>query len=276
MASPTTVTLGQLITNARSLADMVNSNFVSQAEWIVWANKAYAKLYDLLISSYGTNYYHAVPVQFVTKTSQMIYQLPNGASTFYRPGLDGQTANPSYVAPALYKLLGVDISYNGGLGTDPNSFITMYPFMFGDRNRSNGVFGVVSRGYNRANDYRYRLLGVDQMLVTPLPQGGFTIQLWYAPRLTPLAQLTDQVEGVSGWEEIIELDMAIKALTKEESDASVLIAARNEAVQRIIQLAAVTDAGAAEYVRDVYGPASGNGFPGYGGETAYGGWGTTW
>ena len=262
MASPNSVTLGQLIANARSLADMVNSNFVSQAEWTVWANKGYSKLYDILISAYGTNYKFAQPVQFLTNTSQQMYPLPDGTLTFYKPNLDGTAANPAYVAPAFYKLLGADISYNGGLGCDPNSFITMYPFMVGDRNRSNGVYGVVSRGYNRSNDYRYRVLGIDTFHVTPQPQPGFTVQLWYAPRLVPLASLTDTVEGVSGWEEIIELDMAIKALVKEESDPSALVAARNETVQRVIQLASVVDAAAPDYVRDVYGPASGNGFPG--------------
>lgn len=275
MASPNSVTLSNLISNARSLADMVNSNFVSQAEWIVWANKGYSKLYDLLISAYGANYEFAQPVQFLTNTSQTMYPLPDGTLTFYRPGIDGTAPTPSFVAPAFYKLLGADISYNGGLGCDPNSFITMYPFMFGDRNRANGVYGVVSRGYTRSNDYRYRIIGVTSIQVTPLPQPGFTVQLWYAPRLSPLVNLTDTVEGVSGWEEIIELDMAIKALTKEESDASVLIAARNEMVQRIIQMAAINDAAAPDYVRDVYGPASGNGFPGTYGD-GYGGWGGTW
>lgn len=272
MPSPNAVTLGQLITNARSLADMVNSNFVSQPEWIVWANKGYSKLYDLLISTYGANYQFALPVQFLTTTTQMLYPLPDGSRVFYQPSIDGSPANPAYVAPAFYKCLGVDISYNGGLGPDPNSFITMYPFMFGDRNRSNGVFGVVSRGYTRSNDYRYRILGTTRMHITPQPQPGFTIQLWYAPRLVPLANLTDVVEGVSGWEEIIELDMAIRALTKEESDASVLIAARNEMVQRIIQMASNVDAAAPDYVRDVYGPGSGNGFPGYSGGM-FSGWG---
>lgn len=275
MASPNSVTLGQLIANARSLADMVNSNFVSQDEWTVWANKGYSKLYDLLISTYGTNYYFAQPVQFLTSTAQMIYPLPDGTKTFYAPSINGNPANPNYVAPAFYKLMGADISYNGGLGCDPNSFVTMYPFMVGDRNRANGVYGVVNRGYNRSNDYRYRILGTSNFWVTPQPQPGFTVQLWYAPRLTPLVSLTDTVEGVSGWEEVIELDMAIKALTKEESDASVLIAARNEMVQRIINLASINDASAPDYVRDVYGPMSGNGFPGYGGEMGYG-WGQNW
>lgn len=276
MASPNSVTLAQLIANAKSLADMVNSNFVSTAEWTVWANKGYTKLYDILISAYGTNYEFALPVQFITVTSQMLYPLPDGSRVFYSPSINGSPANPAFVAPAFYKLLGADISYNGGLGCDPNSFITMYPFMFGDRNRANGVYGVVSRGYNRSNDYRYRIHGITHFHITPQVQAGFTVQLWYAPRIQPLVNLTDVVEGVCGWEEIIELDMAIKALIKEESDPSALILARNETVQRVINLAAVVDAAAPDYVRDVYGPASGNGFPGYGGQSGYGGWGGSW
>jgi len=273
-ATQNSVTLAQLIARARSLADMVNSNFVSQQEWTDWANLGYAKLYDLLISSYGTNYYAALPVQFLSVGTQMMYPLPDGIQTFYRPNIDGNGAAPAFVAPPFYKLLGADISYNGGLGGDPNSFISMYPFQFGDRNRANGVFGVVSRGYNRSNDYRYRIQGTS-FWVTPQPQANFCIQLWYAPTLTPLVNLTDVVEGVSGWEEIIEFDMAIKALIKEESDPSALVAARNETIQRVINLAGIRDAGAPEVVRDVYGPGSGNGYPGYGGEMgSYSGFGT--
>ena len=135
---------------------------------------------------------------------------------------------------------------------------------------------MVSRGYNRSNDYRYRVIGTSGFHITPQVQGGFCVQLWYAPRIVPLVNPTDVVEGICGWEEIIELDMAVQAAIKEESDPSTLIMQRNEQVKRVIDLAAIVDAGAPEYVRDVYGPGSGNGFPGYGGEMGYGGWGGSW
>lgn len=273
MASLNSVTLQNLITNAQSLSDMLNSNFVSQAEWTVWANKGYSKLYDLLISSYGVNYHFALPIQFLTSSGQMFYPLPDGVTQYYyTPGLNGSPAQTAYLAPAFYKLLGADIAYSGGLGVDPNQFITMYPFQFGDRNRSNGVLGVASRGLMRGNDYRYRLQGHSTFYITPKVNQSFVIQVWYAKRLTPLVNLTDTVEGVSGWEEIIELDMAIKALVKEESDPSALIAARNETVQRITNLAATVDASAPESVRDVYGPMSGNssGGAGMGGDFGMG------
>jgi hypothetical protein len=146
----------------------------------------------------------------------------------------------------------------------------MYPFQFGDRNRSNGVLGVASRGITRGNDYRYRLQGQSTFWLTPKVNQSFVVQVWYAPRLVPLVALTDVVEGVSGWEEIIELDMAIKALVKEESDPSALIAARNETVQRVVNLAATVDVGAPESVRDVYGPMSGNSSGGMGGDFGMG------
>jgi hypothetical protein len=271
MASLNAVTLQQLITNAQSLSDMLNSNFVSQAEWIVWANKGYSKLYDLLISCYGVNWKFAQPIQFLTSPGQMFYQLPDGVSLYYyTPGLDGTPVNANFLAPAFYKLCGADIAYSGGLGVDPNQFITMYPFQFGDRNRSNGVLGVASRGITRGNDYRYRLQGQSTFWLTPKVNQSFVVQVWYAPRLVPLVALTDVVEGVSGWEEIIELDMAIKALVKEESDPSALIAARNETVQRVVNLAATVDVGAPESVRDVYGPMSGNSSGGMGGDFGMG------
>lgn len=287
MAAQNNITLSQLIFNAQSLSDMLNNEFVSQQEWIVWANKGYAKLYDLLIASYGANYYGAYPVQFLTQPSVMFYPLPDGVASFFTPGLTPTQGSGTIVTPPFYKLLGVDINFNGGFSNGTNNqfnFLTLVPFMFGERNRNNvfqggglagGGVSVLANAYSY--DYRYRLHSLidpttnqprDYLWLTPQAPAGFCIQVWYAPELTPLVNLTDVVTMVAGWEEIIELDMAIKALNKEESDTSVLIAARAEKIQEIKNLAAIRDAGAPNYVRDVYGTgmATGGGWGnGYGG-----------
>ena len=284
MAAANSVTLEELIFEASSMSDQLNSDFVSQTEWIAWANTAYGKLYDLLISAYGTNYEASQPVQWLTQRAQMMYPLPDGVATFWQPGLDGST--PSFiVAPPFYKLLGVDINFNGGLSGITNNqfnFLTLTPFMFGERNRNNvfqggglagGGVSVLANAYSY--DYRYRL-HANMLWITPQTPQGFCIQMWYAPELTPLVNLTDVVTVAQGWEELIELDMAIKALVKEESDPSVLVLARQDTIKRVMELAAVRDAGAPDYIRDVhqsgmatgggYGPGTGGGFGSMGGE----------
>jgi len=113
----TTMTLAQLRTAIRQRADMVNSTFISDAELNSYINQSYFELYDLLVQKYGDNYYVATPVQFDCDGSSQQYALPNGTN------FSG--------APAFYKLLGVDLQ----LANQNDSFVTIRPFNFSDRNR---------------------------------------------------------------------------------------------------------------------------------------------
>ncbi len=282
------ITLGNLIYNAQSLSDQLNSDFISVEEWTNWANIGYAKLYDLLIQSYGTNYYAAFPVQFLSNPSVMFYALPDGTAMFWTPGLAVGNPAGNIVAPPFYKLLGVDINFNGGLSQGINNqfnFLTLKPFMFGDRNRNNvfqggglagGGVSVLANAYSY--DYKYRIHsinGVDYLWITPQAQAGYCFQVWYAPELVPLVLMSDVVTMVAGWEELIELDMAAKALNKEESDTTGIVLLRNETIKRVQDSAAIRDAGSPDYIRDVYGTgqASGMGWTGGmgGGFTGLGG-----
>lgn len=71
------------------------------------------------------------------------------------------------------------------------------------------------------------------------------------------------VDGVSGWEEYIVLDAALKAMGKEESDVSLLAAQKLMMKQRLIDMAANRDAANPATVVDVqgsdYGSPMGNG-----------------
>jgi hypothetical protein len=59
---------------------------------------------------------------------------------------------------------------------------------------------------------------------------------------------TTPVQGISGWEEFILVSAAIKAIVKEESDPSALMAQKGELKQRIIETAADRDIGKPSYV----------------------------
>lgn len=235
MPTPGTVTLLSVRTNVRQRADMVNSQFCSDAELNGYIASSYKELYDLLISSYGNDYSVATPVTFQTDGTNDKYSLPDG--TLYSG------------APAFYKLLGVDLQVQGGAG----AWLTLKPFAFAERNRFS-PYGIQSLFSNAI--LRYRLLG-NQIWFTPLPQAGLTIQLWYIPEPSTLASDTDTFDGISGWEEYIIVDAAIKALQKEESDVSVLMAQKQALGKRIEAMAETRDPGSPATVVDTRGSAMG-------------------
>lgn len=212
------VTLASLRTQARQRADMVNSTFITDAEFNQYINNSITELYDLLIQKFGNEYY------------LNIYSFPTVI------GID------SYALPTdFYKLIGADILVGG---TD---YISLRPFMFSERNR---YTAAVSRTIYGVADLRYRLYG-NNIKFMPVPDGNSTIRLWYIPVIQELASDSATLDGGNGWEEFIVVDTAIKALQKEESDVSVLLAQKQALVKRIEEAAENRDAGAGDRVSDV-------------------------
>lgn len=220
MANPTAVTLQYLITTSRQRADMVNSQFVTDAELTGYINASYAELYDLLVQKYGDDYFVANVYSFLTDGTSDSYNLPDD----------------------FYKLLGVDLN----LSNTPDSFITLQKFMFKDRNR----YAVPNfQSFYGVTNLRYRVRGT-KLWFTPIPAGGQTIRMWYVPKITYLVLPTDVMDGVSGWEEYIVIDAAIKMLEKEESDPSVFLLQKQAMIQRIEAAAENRDAGSPQVVID--------------------------
>ena len=244
--APGVVTLQNIRDTVRQRADMVNSSFVTDAELNGYIAASLYELYDLLVQKFGDSYYAAGPYQFTTDGVLDQYDLPDGTSTYKLP--DGTTT-----APAFYKLTGVDLKISG------DSWITLRPFVFAERNRwsipnSQTAYGVTN--------LRYRVLG-SHLWFTPRPSGGQTLRIWYTPRLAAPTADGDTIDGVSGWEEYVVADACIKALSKEESDPSVFMAQKQALLQRIEAAAENRDAGSPQTVSDVYG--SGTWWPGTGG-----------
>jgi uncharacterized protein YdcH (DUF465 family) len=205
---------------AQQRADLVNSPFITTPEWNTYINQSRYELYDILIQAYGNEYSVADPYQLTT---------------------DGSV---SYALPAdFYKLLGVDLSVNSA----NNAWVTINKFNFIDRNRyvypQNNVNALGIPGL------RYRLVGSNISFI-PQPSSGQLLQLWYIPRLSELLQDTDMADGISGWTEYIIVDAAIKALQKEESDVTVLLAQKQALIDRIQAAAENRDAGQPETISD--------------------------
>lgn len=221
-------TLGAVRLAAQQRADMVNNGFVTNQEWNDYINHSYTELYDILIQTYGDEYYVANPFSFQTDgRSPGLYALPNDH----------------------YKLLGVDL----GLGTtaaasNPNGWLTLKKFSFISRNRY--IFGNVPISFLGLLGLRYRLVG-NQIEFIPQPASNQTIRLWYIPRPTTLLADSDVLDGISGWDEYVIVDAAIKAMQKEESDVSVLMAQKQALMTRITAAANNRDAGEPEVASDL-------------------------
>lgn len=251
------MTLGQIRLLSQQMADRVNSNFVTLPEWNTYINQSYFELYDLLVQKFGDEYYLATPWQFLT-TGAQFYTLPDGSST-YVTTIGGSTA-----CKPFYKLKGIDLALN----SNANSWVTLQKFNFISRNRY--VFPNITTNYYGVASLRYRIMG-SQVEFIPTPQAGQVLQVWYVPRMTQLLQDADMLDGISGWTEYVAVDAAIKALMKEESDTTMLMARKNALLLRVEEAAENRDAGIPDTISDtrryadVYGFGSPNGDGPHGG-----------
>lgn len=194
---PRTYTRLELRTVIRQRADMVNSLFVTDAEFNTYIDQSYAWLYDLLVGAYGEDYFVS-NVDFTTTVNTTFY-------SFATIALD-----------TFYKLHGIGLLEGNG------HEIILQKYMQGQRGDT-----------------------------TNLPEAGKIIRVYYIPAPSKLASDAATVDGVSGWEELIIVDCAIKAKDKEESDTQVLMQEREYLLLRIEQMSQNRDANMPDKPTDV-------------------------
>jgi hypothetical protein len=125
----------------------------------------------------------------------------------------------------FYKTIGFDYQISGTPGNSNGQYVTLRPFLEAERN---GVTG----------------------LRAPVPTG--TVRHRYVPAPQIYTDLTDLVDGVSGWEEIIVNGMAMEFLGKEESSTTRLERRQDLLMKRITEAAQNRDIGMPHRVADVY------------------------
>lgn len=210
------VTLSTLRTRARARCDQVNSQFVADSELNAFLNASADELYDILVQKFGDDYY-AKSSSFTTAANTPTYDLPAD----------------------FYKLLGIDLKVAG-------ETLTLERYAFRDRNLYSN-----SPTLPLGKQYRYRLEG-SKIRLTPTPDAGEAGTIWYVPLRTQMSADGDTLDGVSGWEEYVVVDAAIKCVAKEEGDPSVLMAEKAALLRRIESASAHRDAGAPPSVADVW------------------------
>jgi hypothetical protein len=147
------------------------------------------------------------------------------------------------IIPAFYKEMLVEVALNYA---DPNSWVTLKKYQRIQQNLWN--YPNVYTFYGITN-LRYRITG-NYMQIVPIASAGQFIRCWYAPRPNVLMADTDTIDGVSGYEEMIAIHAAIKALTKEESDCQELKAELEEKISEIEEASANRDVGEPDTISD--------------------------
>lgn len=230
------MTLGQIRLAAQQRADLVNSGFVTTAEWNSYITQSMFELYDLLVVAYQ-DYYLAPLALFLTNGNNNAYPLPDGIQTFLDP------AGNSFVPKPFYKMNGVDV----GLSNNNNAWFTVQKFNWNDRN--NFVYPQLNSTILGVFNMQYRVMGSNLEFI-PVPSANQYVRLWYIPRLIqPLAD-TDILDGISGWTEYVIIDAAIKAMQKEESDVTALGIQKGDIIKRIEDAAGNRDVGSADTVNN--------------------------
>ena len=205
-------TLAEIKQRSRERSNMEGSDFVTDTELTTYINSSLAELHDLLVATYGPDYYVS-SYEFTTNNTTADYTLPAD----------------------FYKLKGVDIAVGGG------EYDSLRPFNFNERNRASvGALGL-----------RYRLVD-DTIRFSPKPDGNYNIKLWYIPSVTKLVEDTDTFKDINDYVEYVVVDVAIKMLLKEESDASALQGAKMALKERIEKMAPNRDAEQPESISDIY------------------------
>jgi len=218
------MTLSELRLRARQRADMENSNFVDDDEFNYYVNSALQELHDILIQSYGEDYY-TTSVTFTTTGGTDSYDL-------------------STIIPAgnFYKMRGVDAQLNG------DDYFTLHRFNFNERNRFQN-FGVWD--YVGITNVRYNIIG-STLKFSPAPDSAISVRLWYIPNFTKLTLDADTFDDINGYSDYVVASAARRAMLKEESNTSAL---DNEILflkTRIEEASKNRDAGNSESIRDIY------------------------
>jgi hypothetical protein len=185
-------------------ADMAGSAFPQPGEVCRYANQGVTELYELLMTS-GQDYLLA-SATVTTANTVDTYPLPF----------------------AFMAVKGIDINLGGQQqfdGTRAN---------WSERN----LYKLIGTGWYFGRPVRYDLRG-SNLWVQPVPQGAYTITVWYWPTAPQLASPAQTIDCVNGWEEVISLSGAEKLARREESFdlADRLHAMLLEAKQRVKNMA---------------------------------------
>ncbi len=202
-------------------ADLANSQFITTPEWNSYVTEAYKELYDILVQKFGDQYFASSTYTITTDGSSQLYPLP---PDFYKGALVEAALNPA----------------------DNNSWVTLRRFNPIQKNLWN--YPNVYTFYGITN-LRYQFIGNFLQLV-PVAQANQTVRIWYSPRPQVLYADTQTLDGISGWEDYVVVDVARRARDKMEKDTTSLVLEKAGLKQRIEEAAENRNVGDPETISD--------------------------
>lgn len=203
---------------------MESSEFVDDDEFNYYINSGLQELHDLLVTSYGEDYY-VKQSTFTTTANTEEYSLSSVISD-----------------DDFYKLRGIDARLNG------DDWFTLHQFNFNERNRFQN-FGVWD--YLGITNVRYQIIG-SNIRFSPPPDAEIEVRIWYIPNFTKLTDDADTFNDINGYADYVIASAARRALLKEESDTSAMDQEIVFLQNRIKESATNRDAANSESIRDIY------------------------
>jgi len=176
-------------------------------------------------------------LQWLNDARRELYDILVGRfEDYFITQIDSTTTTDTIALPAdFYKLRGIDRD---------DKTVRSFPFI--ERN-SVDISSATEGYYNRA---RYCMVG-DQIILRPKDNAPATYKIWYIPKPVTIASIGQSFDGMDGWESYLHCDIAIKALLKEESDATGIMSLKQAIKDRIDMIAANRDAGEPQRIADV-------------------------
>jgi hypothetical protein len=269
--APGQINLGYLRYQCRLRADNLKSNFVTNDEWNLMINQSAMELYGLLVQKFGEDYFLA-PLQVFQSNGQVLTPLPDGTNYLNTNGLPDPNGTP---ALACFKVYGLDLNAYGSQVNNATGWTPLSRCNIADRDKYNLLLGAASNVVSgQYCQFQYREMGTNLMIIPP--NSGQYFRLWYVPITPQLLLDTDMLPySYSGWHEIIVVDVAAKALAKQQLfDQSQELMNRKMALNERIETEAAN--------RDVGQPNCGTntrgtlGDPNFGRGGGFGGWGGGW
>lgn len=194
-------TLADLRYSAKLKADRVNASTILDSDWDEWTNASAASLYRLLGQTYED--YNISKYPFTL----------NGGS-----GGNTLAIGPGSSVPKYNKLRHISRVVGSGVGT----IATYAPVLRCESMlRFDGLSApVLGNWYGSFVAVQYMILG-NSIEIRPAASAGAQYLLYYIPAFQKLTQDTDTIDGTwmatDGIDEYISLDVAAKAMIKEES-----------------------------------------------------------
>lgn len=209
-----TYLVSELATKIRQRGDYENSEFITDTTLIDFIDSAHTEVYDLLVTKWED--YYTIEATFNTVADSAAYALPSN----------------------FYKLMGVDILHG-------DIFNRLYRYNLHERNsHQSGLYNY------QGNTYQYRLQGSTIKFI-PTPDTVESLRMLFIPSASKLTALTDTIDGINGWEELVVLFALRRCQVREETSTAAVDKEIIRQVERLEISADARDAGEPESLQDL-------------------------